>query len=208
MSKVSAMENIISELHGPVGAMLWLCGMAETEEDATASAVYANACTQTESVSEESSRQADVVRTTLGKRRASTTTASSVTKRRQTSGGASIQESLPGGSRHTSGHISTTSVSMLGKHILHRECRDNSTKRLRVLEPVSLLALLSEGENESVAPVVCSPSIALAEHSPLPRQQSINPKYAQPSTPVTSRQTEDVQSPHSVIKVGFSHILS
>ena len=206
MSKVSAVENIIRELHGPVNAMLSLCGTAEPEEGATAGVVYANARTQT--VSEESSRQANEVLTTLGKRRASTTVASSVSKRRQTSCGASIQESLPGGSRHTSGHISTTSVSILGKHILHGECHASSTKRLRALEPVSLLALLNEGENESVAPVVCSPSIALSEHSPSRRQQSINPEDAQPSTPVTRRQTEGVQSPHSVIKVGFPHILS
>ena len=65
------METIIRELHGPVDAMLSLCGTAEPEEGATASVVYANAnaCTQTEPVSEESSRQADEVRTTLGKRR-------------------------------------------------------------------------------------------------------------------------------------------
>ena len=71
MSKVSAVENIIRELHGPVDTMLSLCGTAEPEEGATASVVYANAnaCTQTEPVSEESSRQADEVRTTLGKRR-------------------------------------------------------------------------------------------------------------------------------------------
>ena len=70
MSKVSAVENIIRELHGPVDAMLSLCGTAEREEGATASVVYANAaCTQTEPVLEESSRQADEVQTTLGKRR-------------------------------------------------------------------------------------------------------------------------------------------
>ena len=71
MSKVSAVENIIRELHGPVDAMLPLCGTAEPEEGTTASVVYANAnaCTQTEQVSEKSSRQAVEVRTTLGKRR-------------------------------------------------------------------------------------------------------------------------------------------
>ena len=65
------MENIIRELHGPVDAMLSFCGTAKPEEGATASVVYANAnaCTQTEPVSEESSQQADEVRTTLGKRR-------------------------------------------------------------------------------------------------------------------------------------------
>ena len=69
MSKVSAVENIIRELHGPVDAML--CGTAEPEEGTTASVVYANAnaCTQTEPVSEESSRQADEVRMTLGNSR-------------------------------------------------------------------------------------------------------------------------------------------
>ena len=53
MSKVSAVENIIRELHGPVDAMLSLCGTAEPEEGATASVVCANAnaCTQTEPVS-------------------------------------------------------------------------------------------------------------------------------------------------------------
>ena len=70
MSKVSAVENIIRELHGPVDAMLSFCGTAEPEEGATASVVYANAnaCTQTEPVSEESSGQADEVRMTLGKK--------------------------------------------------------------------------------------------------------------------------------------------
>ena len=43
MSKVSAVENIIRELHGPVNAMLSLCGTAKPEEGATASVVYANA---------------------------------------------------------------------------------------------------------------------------------------------------------------------
>ena len=47
-------------MHGPVDAMLSLCGTAEPEEGATASVVCANAnvCTQTEPVSEESSQQA------------------------------------------------------------------------------------------------------------------------------------------------------
>ena len=43
MSKVNAVENIISGLHGPVDAMLSLCGTAEPEDGATASVVYANA---------------------------------------------------------------------------------------------------------------------------------------------------------------------
>jgi hypothetical protein len=190
MSKVTAVETIVRDLRGPADdASLSLSGVKGPAGSANRTAVYANACTQTEPVPVESLQTTSV---TFGKRRAATETATaSIGKKQKQSSGSSVRESSP-----------STPVSLLGKRRLGGCPQASRAKRCKALDPVSLSALLDKGETEPVVSIVRHSSPTLAEHSPS-RQQIDLEGTAVPlaSTPVSRRQTGGVQFPHSLIKV-------
>ena len=195
MNKVSAVEKIIRDLHGPVGATLALeAGMTAS----LASFSRADASTQTDpstcsraDASTQTGPSTCKTSTQTGPSTCKTSTAASLAERQETATGAA--QALPGGSSQIPGTV-------LGKHSLCTDSQTSKAKRFRVLEAVPL----SEPLHEPIASFPCSLPCTPIKYPPSqPHHLSVNcnAEHANPCTPVTRRQTTTLQSPHSLVKV-------